>query len=315
MRGLIWVVTIMAAAFGGYWWFSAREITSRVDLAVQEARFLSGTLAPVTGFPLRFDVTLAQPVWHDTARDILWRSPWLEMTTPSYKPNQISLRFAPDHSLSIGDQDSVLQAPNARLDLVIAPTLIISQINGAAPQLNWQANGQTHRLRDLQILVRHQDAARHALTLDLPELVLDPAVLAGLGLQGPLSPRITDLHISADLGFDRAISLTDAPRLQTLDIGHAALDWGGLKMTATGELALTAQGTLDGTLNLSVADPQILLDALIAAEILTPDMAGMAMMVASAMTNPETGLTELPLMLRNSAVTLGPFVLGRVPTF
>ena len=93
--GVVGTIAIAVAGYTGYWFIAAGEIGDRIDewAETQRAEGLEietgGTF--VSGFPLRFEVTLRDPRIHDTRNGWRWATDSLRAEASSWDFSEVTV--------------------------------------------------------------------------------------------------------------------------------------------------------------------------------------------------------------------------------
>jgi hypothetical protein len=125
--------------------------------------------------------------------------------------------------------------------------------------------------------------------------------------------------VDAELGFsaplDRHAGRTQ-PRLVMLDLQGAALDWGDLRIAASGQLVPDAAGYAEGRIAISVENWRLGLAVAVAAGWIRPEVAPTWERALAILAQTGTrGVLEVPLTLRKGRASLGPLPIGPAPRF
>ncbi len=126
--------------------------------------------------------------------------------------------------------------------------------------------------------------------------------------------RIKDIPPSFPDGV--ATFLPDAAAHGTsLAISEFALQWGPIEMTGEGEVKLDRLGRPEGRFRTSVGNLDGLINALVAADIVSQQSARLAfagMVALSSMQGEETGRVRLPVAMKDGVLFLGPIAAARL---
>jgi hypothetical protein len=316
MRVFVYVCVLALVLPAGYWLGAAQLLPGWLNAEIARQPDLDGRVQPVTGFPARFDLVLDNPAWRSAESDLEWRSAIIRATLPSFAPNRLRLDLsAPQDVLLAG---AALQIDSARFDADIALGLDLALADAGinisdmrlTPALAVQA------LAELDLRLTAQEGARYGLALDGRGLHLAPALLASFGPEADLPNILSAFGLDAVLAFEQPVALTAPPPiLRQVDIARAMLVWGDIQLGLSGQVQRSESGDLDGDLTVVARNWQPLLRALVAAGVLAPDIAGYVGMFLTGQADPATGEVALPVLLRGSVLSLGPFALLEVPRF
>ncbi len=327
MRAMIWVVSIVALLWGGVWVVASRAILKGTEgwLAAQPAdgpRVQASDVA-VQGFPNRLDLRVADPRFGDPVTGITWQAPFAEVDTLIYKPWHVIASLPPGQRINTPQGSATLDSTRFQASLRVTPSsaLPLAQIGLTADALSLRTDdGGTTGLASMRLAFATEgdDANIYSLGIEALGLAPDPGFLAALPARTTLPHMAEALRLRARLTFtaplDRFAGET-RPALSGLDIAEAALTWGPIRASATGNLAADAEGYAEGRLALSLTGWQAALDLAAAAGLLSPDQLSTASELASraatAAGTPDR--IDLPLTFANGRISFGLFPLGPAP--
>lgn len=320
MRGLIWLVALLAALWAGYWVVGSRTIRAGAEhwFAMQAE---IGMVArhdglAVRGFPNRFDVEVTAPVLADPLTGWSWQAPYLQILSMTWKPWHLILAFPADQRIDgpAGGFDLTADRMQASLELKPNTGLELDRfiLTAAAPVLvadqGWVLAGDEFRLAS-----QADDGLPNGQRIGLELL---SARLDGLPPGMDLAGATGRIHLDALAGFTAPAGLRAAENgawLDRLSIRKAGIDLGtGGSIQISGELVADAAGFAEGRLELAVQDPGRLLPIATSLGLLSSSQAAILSRLVTR-TAGDSGRLALPLTLRNGQARLAGFVLGPAP--
>ncbi len=315
MRIVIFVCLSALLLLAGYWVFSAAMIERQTTAVLANTPQLQGRAESVTGFPLAFRTAIDAPSWHSQDSQRGWQADSLALSAPSYRPNDIAVMFPPVQQLRLGTAESRLTTEEMTAQLVVTRDL---ELRTAA--LDLRAATLTPPLAVATLAAGQIDLQwiadnRYSLQARAEALRLPPEILTLFSDDSPGDAALVEeLAATATARFAQPLPLQGPwPYPDALEITEARLAWGALQLTATGEIARSPAGLLEGSLRLSVEDWHPLLALLQQHAILPPDAAQMAGMFLATQAEPGTNRVTLPLELRDATLWLGPIALLHLP--
>ena len=97
MRALAWIVAVLTALWGGYWFVGSSALESATLRGVDDLRAQGNTLdysdLSLQGFPNRFDMTVTDPVFVSAQNGFGWKAPFVQSFALSYRPNEVIVVF------------------------------------------------------------------------------------------------------------------------------------------------------------------------------------------------------------------------------
>ena len=320
MRLLLGILVIGSALWGGYWFIGERtveaEITRWLDQASNQQLEVGYQGINTTGFPNRFDTTVAEPWFVDHRNGFGWSAPFLKIFALSYKPNHIVAVLPHEQTLRLGDTEMYLQNEDMRASLKVDPNsdLTLDQLRLSADALTLnvaatdidiarvflatrRAVAQTAAL-DVAVKVSNLDLSDDVQRLLDPSLTL-PNVIDGLEME-------TTIQFSDDIGLRGK-----PPRMVRLLIDKARLSWGELSLSLRGDVQTDTQGFAAGTLTLEAKNWRQVFAVLSRAGVVDQIWEGAIAPLAEADGNPRD--LSAPLTLNNGLIYFGPLPLGPAP--
>lgn len=316
MRFLLRIFLIAALLFGGYWFFAAQMITRQGTAVMGNAAQLDGRVQPVTGFPMAFRTRIDDPALRSRDGFWGWSASEIALSSASYQPNRIRADFPTTQTIRLGGFDHALEARGMQgaLDLGLDQTLRAATLELDAAQLTPDAP-----LTDIgpsTLGLRQIDGARYLMDARIEDLTLAPATLALVSPDESLPDQIASIVLSAEVEFAEPLPLRAPwPEMREIDLRQARLDWGDLQGSLSGTITRNAAGLMDGQIALELEDWQPFHALLIAQGVLPPDAAMLAGMFLASQAAAGSNAVTLPLEMRESVLSLGPFALLQLPRF
>lgn len=321
MRALTWIVLIVGVLYCGYWFVAARqaETATLQALAEAEARGLEVRHQglSIAGFPNRFDLTLTEPDIYHMQSGTGWRAPFLQVFALSYAPWNLIAALPNEQVLSLQGQSVTVNSTRMQASLFLRPRPSLP-----VRDVKWVAEGASLRSdagwsmgfasANLSLVGTEPGAEVAFRVLDL---VPDQQISVQLSSAG-LPAAIGRIDALADLTLDRPVTLREAPpAMQAIALREAHIDWGPVKVTGKGEVHADALGFAEGTIELRIAGWRTAYDAARAAGLLPERMAIAVGSVLEhlASRSGEPDLIDLPLVMQQGRMMLGPMPLGPAP--
>jgi hypothetical protein len=324
MRALVWVVVAAAVAWGGYWFVGARALESGAQAWFQ-AQTDAGLVAErsdlsVSGFPNRFDLTVADLRLADPDTGYGWTAPFVQILSLSYKPWHIIAAFANQQQVRTPWQDLAVESDRLQGSVVIVPGInlaldrltLVGDALRVTSDLGWTASAETLRFATRQV---GTDGQRHEIGLEMLGLDPDPSVTAALpDFPKTIETLRLDAIITLTAPLDRLAGQSH-PRPTRIEVKEAQLVWGSLALSGSGKIEASADGLAEGRLSLRLTNWREAIPLAVAAGLIKPEVAptwvNMFALFAAQSGNPED--LDLPLVFANGRMSLGPLPLGPAP--
>ncbi len=300
---------------GAAWGVSAKLIHQQVADRMAASPQLDGTARRVTGFPLSFQLVIERPEWRSQDGQANWHGPELGLHAPSLQPNQITIAFPNRQDLQLGLLETTLTAETMQamvtinLDRDLHSAALEMEAVSLTPALGITGLSAAH------VNLQHTETARYALQGHVEGLRLTEVLAETLDPAAELqAAMIDDLQLTGTVEFASALPLQAPwPAVIALDLTDARLDWGRVQVGLTGQAVRNDAGQYDGRFDLRLEDWEPILALLRRYDVIPPDAAMMAAMFFAAQSEPGTNRLSLPLDLRGSLLSLGPFPLIQLP--
>lgn len=342
MKKLLAFLIVLIVAFSGYWFFAAGQIEQRArDFASQAAQngWGDAEAVSVSGYPLRFDLTVRQPDIAPRGGRFGWHPDWIRLSAPSYAPNKITALMPDAQNLTLGGKPYTLKSdrPHAALNVALRSGLPLREasVSLERPQIA-STNGEAFtNARNVDTTITAQSAQDGAIgapdqvgqvitpayayhvDMVLNDLELPTGLLARLLKDAPLANRIEQIRLDATLGTKAPLdqnSLAVLPPVQTLRVDGLNLMWDGKVANATGALAINDAGQPEGELTFSTPDWKAWLEVAVQAGIIPQSRMFIVQGLLGQMVGDgDTQELSLPLTFRAGQMKLGPLPLGPAP--
>lgn len=327
MRGLIWLVAILTALYGGYWVVGSRAALSGAETALSQmkARGLAdyGEVS-IAGFPSRFDITVETPSFRSADGRLGWGADFLQVLALSYRPNHIIAALPDRQDLVTPAGPATLTGTGFRASAVFAASTKLpldhAQLVGTTPVLTGAA-GWGATASELRAAIRKaQDGTVNAyeLALELPGAAPRGSLADWLS---PLADPAADagrVAVKAKVTLDRPIDRISGPRrILAIDLGEAVLFWGRADVSARGAVTLSADGIPEGRVEVTARNWSDLLDFAVARGLVDARTAPTVRKVLGqlALASGDAAALKLPLVFAGGRMSLGPVPLGPAPRF
>jgi hypothetical protein len=322
MRKLVWLVGIVAVLWSGYWGagtYAIRKAAMQgIDEATSQGNFISPDVA-MAGFPTAFDMTLERLDIGNPDNSVRWQSPSVQVQAATWRPWHVVALLNDEHVFTTLAEEIRLVADDARASVTVTPDtgLALSQAAITLTRPNLQSSLGWHTgsaVAELHVNLLTDSANSYAINLHAADILIDPVLLATTGLE-PTIPRIAaDATVTLSAPLDRMAGETQ-PKVTSIALSNAILEWGEVNALATGQIAANADGLAEGRIDITIKGWRKLIPVLVATGAITPEVAptvtGFLNAMASQGGDPETLI--LPLVYQNGVGTLGPLPLGPAP--
>lgn len=321
MRALIWIISVLAALWGGYWVVGSRAAKAGAEAWLAESGATYQNLS-VAGFPNRFDLTVTDIALSDPVQGIGWRAPFAQVFAMSWKPWHLIAALPNDQVISLPDQNLDLTSSRlmGSLQLVPGPDLALDEVVAQGSNLRLSSDAGWVLAAQEIVGSTRLDPSRansHRLGLSVTNFSPDPALMAALAETG-LPAAISDIRLDANLTLSAAIDRHanhNPPQVVGLDVTEAKLHWGTLRLLAKGSFARDDMGFAAGEIMLQVEGWRNLPPLLAALGTITADFVPVLEQGLQVMAEAggDPSVLNLPLVAKDGRMTLGPLPLGPAP--
>lgn len=328
MRILISIIAIAAALWSGYWYLGATAKKSVLESWFEDRRAAGWTAEyetfDVVGFPNRFDSRFHGLDLDDPQSGLGWQAPLFDILAPSYQPNHIIAAFAADQTVTTRFEDIRVQSRDMMASVVFEPDtgLAVNRLQLSAADLHLGSSLGWNILADKVLLATRQNPTvpfAHDVVLDIARLTPTKAFRGGLDPAGRLPAEIDTLYVSLSLGFaapwDRLAIETGAPEVTRIEVHPSRIVWGKLELGVSGALAVAPDGMIEGRLDLAARNWRDILGLFVTGGVIGQNMADTIATGIAFLGGDDGNGIEVPLLLNDGAMSLGPVPLGPAPRF
>lgn len=320
MRSLLIVIVVAALAWSGIWFWGARTLESEIAAALDELERAGWDIRfdslDVRGFPNRFD-TVIDALETVSPGGIAYAAPRVQVMALSYAPNRAILALPPVQRVAGAFGTVEIESETARASLAVRPNtdLSLAQAQAVLEEVTVTSEAGAIVLGALRAAIASDpeapDTPRIGLALDTALLPQTPGLPEG-------ARRIESAQLDARLGLSAPLDRFSAeapPTLRSIDIAEAEVDWGGVRLSATGTLAVERDGTIAGELDVTARNWQQLLDYAVAAGLVEAEAAPSIRQTLTllSLAGGDEDRLEAPVSFRGGRTFLGPLPVGLAP--
>lgn len=329
MRRLVGLVLVAAVLYGGYWVIGSRAVLSGAEQAL--ARMKADGSADygdvsIRGFPSRFDLTITEPQLASADGRVAWAAPFAQVFALSYRPNHVIAVLPKTQTLVIEGQSLAIASEDLRASAVFGASTAVpldhaQAVGKAMTFMDDRGNGLG--LSELRAAVRKADAASNRYDIAAEVSGMTP-IGASTGSWAAVAgdPAATGwIKLDTTATFNRPLDRQAAEgslHITELRVTDLRATYGQLNIEGSGTLAISGEGTPDGTIGLAVKGWQGLPQAMVQAGLIKPEVAPTVTKVLTALaigSGGADGTLHLPLHLAGGRMALGPVPLGPAPGF
>lgn len=332
-KWLAWILSglfLTAIAYAAWWWYAAELLANALtDFRTQAAAqgvHANWRSVSTSGFPLRLRAMLDAPRYEDKRTSLAWEARGLTIEVLPWSVAQFVLAAEGPQSLRLGP--SLTLAGEAKQSGVS----LLFRGDGVPKQLDIAAKDADATLRQLgvpDVSVKGETLGLHwridpmdADTKDGRdyEAAANGTALTLTGITLPFGPDIADVKVQVTLrsvpalqGIDGAMDLAQwRTKGAPLTIRTLSFVSGGVDVKGQGDLALDADGVLQGQLNLSIGGLDKIV-ALLSKNGAIPEQAKSTLFVTSTMLSATGAKVPMPLVFKDGKTYLGPAEIGPAP--
>lgn len=324
-------VFLAIALWGGYWWIASSGQQAAIEKWAGDRRAAGWDASyedlSVSGFPGRFDTTLTTLRVADPKAGWAWAAPRFSLFALSYEPNRWIARWPAEQFLVAGRETLTIRSSGAEASLAVDPALDLplNRTSIIIPELeitsdaDWSASAEKMDLHIRQSAANAVPDNAYDFAFNATNTVLPPGLRFVLDPAGALPDVVSALEGDGWVSFDQPVNrqmLEGEPRRMTdIALHRSRFDWGGLKATAAGRLAVRPDGRPEGEVHLTVRNWRALITAAIGSGALTPELGDLAVTGLStlAMLSGDPNRIKTTLTFENGRVRMGPVPLGPAP--
>lgn len=328
MRKLIALVVIAAVLYGGYWFVGRSQIDTRLTTALSEIDAgptdLTYTSLNTRGFPSRFDTTITDLQFADAAAGVGYSTPSLRLFALSYRPNEVIAVFDPVQTVIVnGERLTILSDDMRASGKVRANTDLTFQtatIEATAPRVVRQDGAQFAMSRVLAAMRLTPDTTQtYDVFLEARDIALPAGIRRMIDPQNQQPDVIESLRFDSDLDLTEPLSLLGAtdqpPQIASVAITEFALVWGGMSVSAIGDVTPDDAGLLNGSISISARNWQQAIDLAVSMGAIKNERRFLVTEIANNIDEtPHIADTlTITLTITDGNMMLGGFPLGPAP--
>jgi len=324
MRGLLMLITLVFAAWSGWWWFAASTLKEQTGLWFVQQASQPGVEAShggiaVQGYPNRLDMTITAPNLHDPRAGWGWEAGFIQTLALSYKPWHMIVVPSTQHRVHTpgGPLDFSSKLMRASVQFIPATNLPLGQAQLESDDLLVRHDGGEWAMTRLLIATRPGSTDDKSRDIAITARGLrSPDAQARVHLPEALFPHSgADLTVDATVRLDQVININtiDMPRIEAITLREMRFQWGGLVLNRTGDLRPDAHGRAEGRLTLHIEEIDNLMTVAEQAGLINAADRQLATMALKGISR-DKRTVEAPVTLANGRVTLGGLIpLGTAP--
>lgn len=335
MRKLLFLLIAATALWSGYWFVGSNAVREAVVTwfadASRQGLVAENAGVKVAGFPNRFDLTIDELKIADPVSGAGWQAPFVQVFAMTWKPWHIIAALPPEQVVTLPDQVVTVGSEGLMASLRAKPStdLPLAEVRTAGSSLALSSDrGWTLGLGEFTLGLRADDTlgpAGYELGFDLAPLTPDPGFLEAVKAvtipdlpPSDLPEVIEALSGSISLTLSAPLDRNAAqaqPYLRRVEINQFNLTWGALAASASGVVEADGNGYAAGRVTVDVTNWDRLPALLVAAGLVTPEVAPTIArgMQALAAQSPDLKVLSLSLVMEDGRMSFGPFPLGPAP--
>lgn len=317
MRILTWAVAVVALLWSSYWFLGARFARQSIMAAIMHAQNNGAKISysdlSLTGYPNRFDLSITKPIVANANNKFNYSSNFIQFLSLSYSPWHIIAAFDNAQEITLFGQAFRLESTDAKASLVLSPTqkLALDRLIFVARDLTLKQGGKNlAKMAVLDLGLRARESLlstplehRHQFGLRASDILM------------PLSKIPAGLAMSLTLTLDRALDqqmTSELANLRGLELETLSLNWNGAVLSAAGRILPDALGRTQGKINIKLQNWRVFYEMALEQNLIAPKARPNIEGLLNALSK-GTNLLELPLLVQDDWVSLGPLPLGRLP--
>jgi len=262
---LIFGATILGAlAWIGLWYALARgqeaALAAWFDDRARAGWHAEHDEIGLSGFPLRLERKVAGIRLADPKTGWAWTAPWLHFESGTFTPNHVDVTWPEAQSLSVPGEHTEITSDTMTAQLALQPDTALGLIRASAEvdgldiraRSGWDA--QAGRVK-ADIAERVNDDG-YAIALEAENVLMPEPWMARIdptGMAGRQLDRMTfDGSAVFDTPLDRHLIEDGRLALRAATIRSADLQWGQMRLKATGTIKVDDRGYPDGEIDLTM---------------------------------------------------------------
>lgn len=324
MRRLTMIVIGLAVIYSTYWFIGAtqteRAMTTQLDDLATAGWKVDFTKLSTTGFPSRFDTSLTKIHLESPDRKTVWKAPFVQALSLSYKPNKIILAL-PDQQKLV--HDGILfdiRSTGLLASLALAPTsafeLVTLTVETGPLTVSSLDNFVFFISKGIAALrLANPDQNQYDTYLDIEGFTLPDGVRDILDPAGTLPKDFAQMTIDGTVVFDNPLDTsapTTQPRPTQISLKGMTITWGTLQLSGQGQVKVDSLGIPTGSITISAQNWRIMIEMAVEAGLLDQGIAKTAQNMAALLAGDNDELS-VPIIFANGFMSLGPLPLGPAP--
>lgn len=328
MKRVLKILIVLGLVWSA-WWYGAgymmrRNVTNWFD--TQQAHGWQADYATIStsGYPFHLFTTLDKPALADPATGIAWQADWLHLQSPAIWPGRLTLHFPVSaQRLSWLDHTAVINAQNMHADLHLAPgrALEVERMALQSGPLSVSSEGSPlFTAQTITATMVQTDApVVYDIDIDATGFSAGPLLRRKSGRAEMLPETLGTLDVSMRVEFDRPWdrrALEERrPQPATIDLSLAQIEWGPLRVKATGQVDVNEQGIPAGRVTLKAENWRDMLALAQESGALSPRSAAASEKVLSLLAGfgGNGDALDATVDLRNGTIYFGLLPLGPAP--
>jgi len=328
MRILGILLFLAAGAWSGYWYVGKTAYEAGLTAWMEERR-ADGWVAEYQalstgGFPNRFDTEVTALELADPETGVAWQAPLFRIEAASASPTEITVIWPAEQALSSPNERVTILSETMRAGVRFTPNTSLALEAMVATLEDVTLRSSAGWESGVQNGVFKTDLAEGSLTAHIIAFeatgvtpashLVDIIDEAGL-LPDALETLQLNLIADFDAPWDRAAIEDRRPQPTALNLGLAKAQWGPLELSATGDIAIDANGRPKGSINIKATEWREMLDMAVASGLLPEDLAptierGLELIAGLSGSSSSLNTT---LNFRGGLMSLGPIPIGPTP--
>ncbi|MBI6628855.1 DUF2125 domain-containing protein [Pontibaca salina] len=328
MRRVLKILIILGLLWSA-WWYGAgymmrRNIAHWFDKHDAQGWQADYATMSTSGYPLHLFTMIDKPALADPATGLAWRADWLHLQGPAIWPGRLTLHFpASAQRLSWLDQTTVINAQDMSANLHLARSRALEVERMALQTGPLEASSEGIPLISAEsitaMMVQTDMPETYDVEIKATDFSTGPLLRRTRGRADNLPDTLGTLDISMRVAFDRPWdrrALEERrPQPTAIDLALALLDWGPLRLKATGQVTVNRDGIPQGQVTIRAENWRDMLALAQDSGALSPRSAATSEKVLSLLSSlGASGDTlDLSLDLRNGTIYFGLLPLGPAP--
>jgi len=329
MARLVKIVIVLGLLWSGYWYVAGASLRGGIEdwFETRRAEGWQADYAAIStsGYPLRHMTLLEAPALADPATGTAWSADWLMFESPAIWPGRQTVHVSPDpQRFSYFDQTVTLTMQEAQAVMNLHPGLALEVETLALTSGPWQVQGKVGPVMEansltLSAVQSAEEDARYGLTAQATDFTPGPGLRDRLQraarLPREFSAARVEMEVTFDRPWDRSALEESRPQPRLIDLSLAELEWGALRLFATGTLTVDETGTPEGEIALKAENWRDMLAMAEAAGAVPPgavEPISRVLGLLAGIGGNETAL-DATLTFEGGMTRLGPLPVGPAP--